>query len=204
MKRTNVPFFILGAAGLTCQLTTVDAFHGPITSQSRARSIASIPAKVSQVSSTMFNFPSTQLCMVSADEDGMPSTPIDRPVLSLIDAGMLFAFAAVGKASHNPDGSLDFLAVATTAFPFLSSWFATAPFLGCYTPQATADLKSAVSTTAKGWILAVPLGCALRGIIKGYVPPIPFIIVTLVATLVLLSAGRAGYTALSEVFVELF
>jgi len=37
------------------------------------------------------------------------------------------------------------------------------------------------------------LGCALRGVIKGYVPPLPFVIVTLIATLVLLGGTRALY-----------
>jgi len=53
-------------------------------------------------------------------------------------------------------------------------------------------------------VIAVPLGCALRGIIKGYVPPVPFVIVTLIATLVILSIGRSAYTALSELYVEMF
>jgi hypothetical protein len=135
------------------------------------------------------------------NKDGIPSSPLDRPVLSLIDATMLFIFAAVGKASHASDGSLDILAVLATAFPFLLSWFLTAPLWGCFTPMATGDLKESVLYTAKGWVVAIPLGCVLRGLIKGYVPPIPFVVVTLLATLVLLGGGRAAYTAASELFV---
>jgi hypothetical protein len=135
------------------------------------------------------------------NNDGIPSTPLDRPVLSLIDCTMLFIFAAIGKASHASDGSLDVLAVLVTAFPFLLSWFLTAPFLGCFTPMATGDLKESAIYTAKGWAVAIPLGCVLRGLIKGYVPPIPFVVVTLLATLVLLGGGRAAYTAMSELFV---
>lgn len=136
--------------------------------------------------------------------DDIPKSPFDRPVLSLIDFFSIFAFAAVGKASHSADGSLDVMAVAQTAFPFLLSWFVTAPLLGCYTPSATADLKSSVTQTAKGWIVAIPLGCIIRGISKGYIPPLPFVIVTMIATFIILNIGRAGYTALSEMYVEMF
>jgi len=142
--------------------------------------------------------------MSESTEEGVPRTPLDRPVLAAIDAVAILVFAAIGKASHAPDGSIDFLSVGMTAFPFLLSWFVTAPLMGCYTPGATSDLKSAVVQTGKGWVVAVPLGCALRGIIKGYVPPVPFVIVTLIATLVILSIGRSAYTALSELYVEMF
>ena len=140
------------------------------------------------------------------DEDKVPSSPIDRPIVSLIDTVALTTFAAVGKASHNPDGSWDVLGVLLTAFPFLVSWFAVAPLMGCFTPQATTsgDIKQSTISVAKGWILAVPLGCLLRGAIKGYLPPISFVIVTLIATLVLLSAGRAAYTAAAGLYMELF
>ena len=146
----------------------------------------------------------SQISDDDSSDDSIPNSPLDRPVLSLIDAAALFAFAAVGKASHSADGSLDMFAVSQTAFPFLLSWFLTAPLLGCYTPNATADIKSSVIQTAKGWIVAVPLGCVLRGIVKGYVPPLPFVIVTMIATFVILNVGRAGYTALSEFYVEMF
>lgn len=139
------------------------------------------------------------------EESGIPSTPLDRPVLSAIDAVSLLVFAGVGKASHSAvDGSLDLIAVLVTAFPFLVSWFLVAPLVGSYTPQATKDVPSAVVQTAKGWALAVPLGCLLRGVIKGYVPPVSFVVVTLIATLVILSIGRVGYTFLSELYVEMF
>ena len=138
------------------------------------------------------------------DTDGVPFSPLDRPVLSLIDAASLVTFAAIGKASHAADGSLDFSAVLVTALPFLLSWFVTAPLLGCYGPGATSDVRSAVFGTAKGWAVAVPLGCILRGVIKGYVPPVSFVVVTLIATLVILSCGRAAYAALTELYVEMF
>lgn len=141
----------------------------------------------------------------SPRKDGVPSSPLDRPVLSAIDATSLLVFAGVGKASHSAvDGSLDVFAVLVTAFPFLVSWFLVSPLVGSFTPEATKDVKSAAVQSAKGWILAIPLGCILRGVIKGYVPPLPFVIVTMIATLVILSMGRVGYTVLSEIYVEMF
>lgn len=138
-----------------------------------------------------------------ADTDGVPSSPLDRPVLSLIDTAAILIFAAVGKASHSANGSLDVLAVGITAFPFLVSWFLVSPLMGCFTPKATSDLQQSVIATSKGWIIAIPLACVLRGVIKRYIPPISFVNVTMIATFVILSAGRAAYTALSEVYVEI-
>mmetsp|Transcript_1891 Transcript_1891/g.5002 ORF Transcript_1891/g.5002 Transcript_1891/m.5002 type:complete len:167 (-) Transcript_1891:514-1014(-) len=137
--------------------------------------------------------------------DGVPSSPLDRPVLSAIDAASLLVFAGIGKASHSAvDGSIDPLAVLATAFPFLLSWFLVAPLVGSYKPGATRDVSSAAVQSARAWIIAVPLGCVLRGVIKGYVPPLPFVLVTMISTLVILSAGRVGYTVLSELYVEMF
>lgn len=140
------------------------------------------------------------------NKNGIPSSPLDRPIVSVIDTVALLTFAAIGKASHNPDGSWDILGILWTALPFLLSWFTVAPLLGCFTPMATTsgDIKQSTISVAKGWIVAIPLGCLLRGAIKGYLPPIAFVIVTLIATLVLLSAGRAAYTAAAGLYMELF
>lgn len=128
------------------------------------------------------------------------SSPFRDPALATLDVVCLMAFAAIGKASHAPDGSMDPSAVLMTAFPFVTAWLATSPLTGVYSelPDAKRDNKAMVAKqamvqTAKGWALAVPLGCALRGVIKGYVPPMPFVIVTLVTTLVILGTVRVLY-----------
>lgn len=129
------------------------------------------------------------------------STPLSEPALAALDIVALVGFAAVGKASHAPDGSVDLSAVLVTGFPFVVSWLLTSPLTGVYqdlqltkSSASTGDIaKDALVQTAKGWALAVPLGCALRGIIKGYVPPVPFVIVTLIATLVILGGVRVVY-----------
>lgn len=143
----------------------------------------------------------TQLEMSSADEEAGLSSPLDKPLLAAVDFAALVTFAGVGKASHSADGALDIQAVLTTALPFLFAWFATSPFTGIYKDRDDDDdggVLSAGKVAAKGWIVAIPLGCALRGIIKGYVPPAPFVIVTLIATLVLLGGSRILYSVVEN------
>lgn len=143
----------------------------------------------------------------SVDDRGFAlSTPLDRPLLAVIDASALLLFAGVGKASHSADDS-NVLGVLATAFPFLSTWFATSPLTGVYDKKSNegkADsddvVKDALFQTLPGWAIAVPLGCFLRGVIKGYPPPIPFVIVTLIATLVLLGGARVLF-GVAEDFV---
>lgn len=132
-------------------------------------------------------------------------TPLDRPLLALVDAVALVIFAAIGKSSHSADGSLDPLAVLITAFPFVTAWLTTSPLTGVYSPDERGEnvLSSTALKVGKGWILAVPLGIALRGAIKGYVPPVPFVIVTLISTLVILAGVRILFSVLEDFFVEL-
>lgn len=146
-----------------------------------------------------------QLQMVKSDVDedvdsSSLSTPLDKPLLATIDAVALVIFSALGKASHSADGSLDILGIMVTAFPFLLSWFATSPITGVYKDEEESGIVEAGKLAAKGWIVAVPLGCALRGVIKGYVPPAPFVIVTMIVTLVMLAGSRILYTVVDEKF----
>lgn len=137
--------------------------------------------------------------MTSSSDDKSSNeikTPFDRPVLAGLDLLAILLFAYIGTSSHN--SASDYLAVLAVAVPFLISWFSTTPFLGLYKQDATSDKMTALTTTAKGWIVAIPLGCVLRGIIKGYVPPLPFVVVTMIATLVVLAGTRVAYTTISE------
>jgi Protein of unknown function (DUF3054) len=124
-------------------------------------------------------------------------------ILGVVDLVMLLVFAATGRASHVDGASLDIVATLYTAAPFVTAWFLAAPWTGVYQENphkqldATAsypDVAMAATTqTLRGWVVAMPLGCVIRGVVKGYVPPLPFVVVTLVATFVLLSAGRVVY-----------
>ena len=134
-------------------------------------------------------------------------TPIDRPLLAVIDTISLIVFAAIGKSSHSANGDLDIFAVLMTAFPFVTAWLSTSPLTGVYSPDDTSDESNVIVSTGmkviKGWAVAVPLGIALRGAIKGYVPPTPFIIVTLISTLVILVGVRVLFAIAEDVFVEM-
>jgi Protein of unknown function (DUF3054) len=146
----------------------------------------------------------------SSDDYVDASSPLDRPWQAAVDAAALVTFAAVGRANHadtnaNLDGGFDnVLAVAATAAPFLLAWFATSPFTNVYCKtEKGKSLQESLVQIVPGWAIAVPLGCILRGIIKGYIPPLGFVVVTLIATLMLLGLGRVLYNLVEEVFVEL-
>jgi hypothetical protein len=134
-------------------------------------------------------------------------SPLNRPLLAIIDTISLIVFAAIGKSSHSANGDLDIFAVLLTAFPFVTAWLSTSPLTGVYSPDDTSDESNVIVSTGmkvvKGWAVAVPLGIALRGAIKGYMPPTPFIIVTLISTLVILVGVRVLFAILEDVFVEM-
>jgi len=142
---------------------------------------------------------------ISSAGDVKFCTPLDRPLLAMVDSIGLVGFAAIGKSSHSDDGSVDLIAVLVTALPFLTAWLATSPLTGVYSPDDRENnvLLSTAIKVGKGWILAIPLGIALRGVIKGYVPPVPFIIVTLISTLVILAGARILFSVAEDFFVEL-
>ncbi|GAX73629.1 hypothetical protein CEUSTIGMA_g1080.t1 [Chlamydomonas eustigma] len=118
--------------------------------------------------------------------------------LALLAAGDLvaiLAFAAVGRINH---GGVADLETIYTALPFLAGWFLTSPFLGGFGPSANGTgTKDAALTAAKCWAVGTPLGLVIRGVSKGYVPPTPFIVVSMVTTGVLLIGWRSAYAAAS-------
>ena len=65
-------------------------------------------------------------------------------------------------------------------------------------------MKAAAVAAAKCWVVATPLGLVLRGISKGYVPPTPFIIVSMVSTGVLLIGWRSALAAATPKKVRSF
>jgi hypothetical protein len=140
----------------------------------------------------------SSLSMVKDSEAQDISTPFDKPGLAILDFLSIFLFAAVGKASHNNDGSLDIAAILTTAFPFLFAWYTTSPLTKVYGNDAEGSIIQASKLAAKGWMVAIPLGICFRGILKGYVPPLPFVIVTMITTLIVLAGSRMIYCTLNS------
>ena len=137
--------------------------------------------------------------------DNPRSTPLDKPVLAVTDLLSLVLFAGIGKASHSADGSLDVPAVLQTAGPFLLAWFGTSPLTGVYRDSKDSGNDGILDVglqVAKGWIVAIPLGCILRGVVKGYVPPLPFVVVTMISTLIILGGSRILYSVVESKFEQ--
>lgn len=71
--------------------------------------------------------------------------------------------------------------------------------LGGYGPEAQgSDVGAAAKTAAKVWAVGTPLGLVLRGVFKGYTPPVPFIIVSMVVTGVLMVGWRSAMAATTK------
>ena len=146
----------------------------------------------------------------SVDDNGYRAwnTPLDRPVLAAVDLVALLVFSGIGKASHSPvDGSLDLLAIAAVALPFIVAWFGTSPLTGVFSPDERSPdsnlIQDTFVKTAKGWLVAIPLGCVFRSIMKGYIVPLSFVAVTMIATLIILGAARVLFAVAEDFFVEL-
>ena len=114
-----------------------------------------------------------------------------RPLLALGDVAALVAFASVGRGNHG--GNVNLFGSLVTAAPFVVSWLAITPFLGAYNREATASKGGVPIKLLPGWVVAVPTALALRGALKEAVPPTPFIIVSMLATLGFTSAWRVLY-----------
>jgi len=115
----------------------------------------------------------------------------DRPFLAFMDGAALTLFAYIGRATHgNPEFDL---ATVGTALPFLVGWFALAPLAGAYTRQAILSQGDSLKKVVPAWLAAAPAGIALRALYKGEVPPTPFIVVTMLTTLVIMASWRALY-----------
>ena len=84
-----------------------------------------------------------------------------------------------------------------------AGWFATGPLLGAYGRDAQDGRPvPAALAAAKTWAVATPVSLALRGLLKGYVPPTPFIVVSFVATGTLMIGWRMGLAAATKPWVR--
>lgn len=117
-----------------------------------------------------------------------------RPGLLATDVLALLLFALIGRSSHNEGFDLSNLLL--TAAPFLLAWLALGPLLGAYSRTSTAKLSSIPLRLMAPWAVSIPAALAIRGLVRQAVPPTPFIIVSLVSTLLLLSLSRAVYISL--------
>ena len=122
------------------------------------------------------------------------SDVISRKGLAAGDLLSLLAFAAIGRSNHGE--GVDIAGIVTTAAPFLLSWFLVSPLLGSYSRSATSSKGGAPVGLLAGWAVSMPIAVGLRGLVKGEMPPTPFIVVSMVATLTILSLWRVLYVSL--------
>ena len=117
-----------------------------------------------------------------------------RTGLVFADVAALITFAAIGRSNHGE--GIDIAALLGTAAPFVISWLLLSPLLGTYSREATSSKGGIPVKIAPGWLVSVALALAIRGTLKGGVPPTPFIIVSMVSTFGLLSVYRYLYISL--------
>jgi len=69
---------------------------------------------------------------------------------------------------------------------------------GAYSSTKDRSVGKAARTAAKAWILAVPASLVLRSIQRGYIPDKSFVIVSFIATGVLLIGWRSALAAATK------
>eukprot|EP00210_Caulerpa_lentillifera_P009241 g8808.t1 len=113
-------------------------------------------------------------------------------VLVFGDAAAFILFSIIGRVSHGE--AIFSLDTISTATPFLIGWYTSAVLLDGYGVEAKSGRAlSAASCASKCWLLSTPLGLGIRGLVKGYVPPITFAAITSVVTFVTLVGWRSAY-----------
>ncbi len=117
-----------------------------------------------------------------------------RKDLAFVDATALMGFAAIGRGSHAE--GMDIFGILATSLPFLCGWFLVSPLMGSYSRAATKTKGAVPPGLVLGWATSMPIALGIRGLLKGTVPPIPFIVISLVATFVSLCAFRYLYISL--------
>jgi hypothetical protein len=115
----------------------------------------------------------------------------NRSVLVIGDIITFLIFAAIGRRAHSMGSALD--DITATAVPFLIAWFVAAPLTGAFRADATDSSGSAARRAALTWLLAFPLGYAIRAIMLGRLPHYTFAIVAGVFTFVALVAWRSAF-----------
>lgn len=113
------------------------------------------------------------------------------------DAAALLVFAAIGRKNHGE--GLQLAETFNTALPFLVGWAVASGLTGAYSGNSKdRSIGKAANTAARAWILAVPVALVLRSIQRGYIPDKSFVIVSFIATGVLLIGWRSALAAATQ------
>ena len=119
---------------------------------------------------------------------------INRPLLAIGDILSFILFALIGRTQHGEVGNI--FDVVTTTFPFLITWLIISPLFGAYSRQATSSIGALPLAVIPSLLLSTIGGVGIRSLIKGYIPPMAFGIVTLLVTSVLIISWRSLYIKL--------
>lgn len=112
--------------------------------------------------------------------------------LLLGDLFVFLLFAYVGKSSHQME--ITWLGLIETAAPFILGWFVVGYFTGIFKPSAYASFGQAIIKTALTWLVAGPVGLALRAIIFQEGFDLTFAIVTMISIAIFMMVWRTIYT----------
>jgi hypothetical protein len=116
-------------------------------------------------------------------------------LLAVGDALVLLAFAAIGRASHSLTDGNPLVATLLTASPFLATWAVVAPLMYVYGKGVQA-LNSAgwwLAHTALTWLVAGPLGLALRLVLFRRPFILIFMLVTMATVWLMMLVWRGVY-----------
>ncbi|MFC4767083.1 DUF3054 domain-containing protein [Effusibacillus consociatus] len=115
---------------------------------------------------------------------------MNKWVLLIGDLVMLYLFALIGELSHNkftnPLGTLG------TAAPFIIVWLVIGFLAGIYKMEHYNNFGTMFKKTALLWLIAIPAGLGIRALSTGEIP-LPFFIVTMISTFILLFLWRTIY-----------
>jgi hypothetical protein len=129
-----------------------------------------------------------------------PSGSRWRPLLLLAgDIVAIIIFAAIGRRSHGEAAGLAAAyEVLRTAAPFVLGWLLVAPFAGAFRSAPAGDRRTQLLAMARrvglAWLLAWPVGLALRAFMLDRGIPISFAIVTLISNGIILGGWRTLFS----------
>lgn len=110
--------------------------------------------------------------------------------LALGDVLVFVIFATFGMNSHSELNLAAVPQIAVVAAPFALGWFLVAPFFGAFRRDAVNQPRTMMLRTVGAWIIACPLGLALRWLLVGHAPPAAFVLVAFTFNLVILLVWR--------------
>jgi hypothetical protein len=131
--------------------------------------------------------------MTTLQELGPTVQLSQRKKITLVvgDIIAFLVFAAIGRNSHNEfAGAAELLAIVKTASPFIMGWFVVAIFVGTYRPDVVNKLKPMLMYSVLGWLIAWPIGLALRALMLWKGIPLSFALVTLGSMMLIMLIWR--------------